>query len=286
MLAGIVLAEVRAVTSVSVAPGSVIADATGDGFQAVLVASIHEAGKRNAPLVVLLPANHDAIGTAVRAELRHQQRVAGYPLQSVVAVDDVAEAVSAASRFAAIVVIAGPNGVESGPASETRRRIAAHAKCPTLIVPRQPRAFHAGGIVLALGLSPSEQPAIEFAFQRAQLDGVPVRAVHVWSGLPEVAIGSADPFAYDRETARDGVDREIAEQLAGYSDSYPDVVVQRMPRYSENIVSGLLDAFAYADMAVVTANRHPSSSCLLVSPTVAELIRSTPCPLVIVPSER
>jgi nucleotide-binding universal stress UspA family protein len=135
-----------------------------------------------------------------------------------------------------------------------------------------------------VGVDPArgDEPAIAFAFEEAALRGVPLVAVHVWSGDPAGGLGTVDPYRYDLSAAWSAADRLLAEALAGWADRYPQVRVERQPRYDANVERAMLDAAEEAGLVVVGARRFPAFSPLLLGPVPRALIQRAACPVAVV----
>jgi nucleotide-binding universal stress UspA family protein len=199
---------------------------------------------------------------------------------------DPAEVLVEASRAATLVVIGGGRRpVGRRPVTGLApvwARVTAHAQCPILVVPPAPATWPGGPVLLGVGMSGEDEPAIEFAFEEADLRQVPLLAAHVWAGLPATAFGGINPFAYDLHTARAAVDRVLAETLAGWADKYPDVQVDRMPMYDADPAATLRDASGLAGLVVVGARRHGRRSSQLLGVVPRTLIQHAGCPVAVV----
>lgn len=189
---------------------------------------------------------------------------------------DVADAVIDESRTAALVV------VNRDPAGGRHHQVTAHAFCPTVVVPPAIAQDPDGPVLLGVDISPHDEPAVGFAFEEAALRGVPLVAVHVWSGIPGNALSDINPFAYDLGQARATADRLLAETLAGWADKYPTLPVRRMALYDVNPARTLLQAGAGAGLAVVGANRYGTTTPHLLGPVARALLDNAPCPVGVV----
>lgn len=199
---------------------------------------------------------------------------------------ELGEVLIEVSRSATLVVIAGgPLGdrrpAPPGPAPAWAR-VAAHSHCPTLVVPPDLPARPHAPVLLAVGMSGHDDPAIDFGFEEADLRRVPLLAAHVWSGIPDSALGAISPYAYDLSQARAVADRALAETLAGWADKYPDVPVERMPLYDTNPARMLRDASALAGLVVVGARRPGRRSSQLLGPVTRTLAQHAACPVAVI----
>lgn len=257
----------------------------GDDSLAAVDVAATEAERRGLPLRLL--SAHPTQGSAgphptLAAIL--QRVCATWPGLAVATRNVAAEpsaALIAASRAAALVVVG--RGHDDGPRPDSAGAlVAAHALCPTLVVPSETPVPSGAPVLLGLGMSPEDEPAIAFAFEEAAVRRVPLLAMYVWSGVPATAVGAVSPFAYDPDQARSTADRMMAEALAGWADKYPDVTVDRVPVYGVNPAQALLDASATAGLIVMGARRHGLRSIQLLGTVTSTLIREARCPVAVV----
>jgi nucleotide-binding universal stress UspA family protein len=259
---------------------------SGNSLAAVDLAAA-EADQRRLPL--LLVSAHPDTGdagshTALTAVLRRVCTTwQGVAVSARQVRAEPAEALIEASRTAALVVVGQcGRGGEQRPGSVCTQ-VAAHAFSPTLIVPPGATQEPADRpVLLGLGMSPTDEPTIGFAFEEAALRRVPLLAVHVWSGIPASAQRTVSPYAYDLYEAQSAADRMLTEALTGWTEKYPDVKVDRMPLYDVNPARTLLDASALAGLAVVGARRHGRRSSQLLGTVARALIQHATCPVAVI----
>jgi nucleotide-binding universal stress UspA family protein len=159
-------------------------------------------------------------------------------------------------------------------------RVAAYARCPVLI-------SHVGGapggdVVVALdGAAPAE-PLLSYGFEAAELRGVPLRPMLVWNALPDAAFGTLNPFAFDPAAADVEADRLLAEELAGWSEKYPDVVVRRRALHAPDIATALEHFSADAALLVVGARSRSAASGVALGGVTRRLVRVARCPVAVV----
>lgn len=255
-----------------------------DGSLAAVDLAAAEARLHGARLL-LLSANPRRQGprTTLTAILRRTCTI--WPGMTITArnvTGDPAGTLLAASRTAAMVVV-GRRGHDSGWRSDSvSAQVAAHSLCPTLVVPADSDISPGRPVLVGLGLTADDEPAIAFGFEEASRRRTGLLAVHVWSGVPGTAMGQVDPFAYDLAQAQAAADRLVAEALAGWSDKYPDVTVERMPLYDPNRARTLLDASNLASLVVVGARRHGRRSSQLLGTVTRALVEHAPCPVAVI----
>lgn len=257
-----------------------------DGSDPVLAAvdlAAAEADRRKLPLRVLsiAPSENAADLTAVL------RRVCGtWPGLAAAGrtvTGDLTEEVIDASRDAHLVVVGRPDRDGARyPASWVGARVAAHSRCPTVVVPADAPVLPDAPVLLGLGITPDDEPAIGFAFETAALWRVPLLAVHVWSGIPSAAVGKVSPFAYDLHRAQDAADTMLANELASWAEKFPEVRVERMPLYDVNPAQTLLDASTLAGLVVVGAHRRDLGGSQLLGTVSRTLVAKATRPVAVI----
>jgi nucleotide-binding universal stress UspA family protein len=253
-----------------------------------------EADLRGLPLMLLstIPRSNGA-GSGTRVTALHRRICATWPGLATTArnvTGELAEGLIDASRGAGLVVVGRNPPPTNAPAARTAAarvaaQVAAHSRCPTLVVPTDTPASLEGPVLLGLGMSPDDDAPIAFAFEEAALRRVPLLVVHVWSGVPAAAVGRVSPFGYDLHQAQSAADRVLAETLAGWASKYPDVAVDRMPLYDANPGQTLLDASALAGLVVVGANHLGRHSSQLLGTVTRSLVEQATHPVAVVRPE-
>ncbi len=108
----------------------------------------------------------------------------------------------------------------------TSREIATHCTAPTVVV-RQGRPAQ-GRVVVGIDGSPDSVGALAFAFDVASREGRQLLAVHTWD-VPPIGAITGVPSPEPPELVRDIANNEARaalEELSGFSQRYPDVVVE------------------------------------------------------------
>jgi nucleotide-binding universal stress UspA family protein len=250
------------------------AEAMMRGLRLRVVASCPRSAGGDAALAARAECNQALAEAARRAHV-------GWPdltVSTLVASGDPAGTLIRESRAAGLVVVGG-RGRGGGPRpGSVCAQVAAHAYCPTIVVPSDADGMVGmldAPVLVGVEAAGRDDAAIGFAFEEAAARGVPLRAVHVWSGVPEVGLGCVDPFAYELRTAWSTADRRVAEALAGWAEKYPQVPVERLPLYDANPAYALVHASAGASLVVVGASlRAPVSGQLLGTVTRALIERA------------
>lgn len=97
-----------------------------------------------------------------------------------------------------------------------------HAHCPVVVVHGDSTADSAAPIVLGIDGSAASEAATRFAFEEASLRGVDLVAVHAWSDTAVFPAIEMDWYLYEEQAHE-----ALAERLAGWQETYPDVGVHR-----------------------------------------------------------
>jgi nucleotide-binding universal stress UspA family protein len=250
-----------------------------------------EAARRQRPLrvVAVLPAHgvrsaflaSDAVEDARRA-------VPGLEVSGDVLGGDPVDALVEAGRGAEVLVVGtrGRGALAGMVLGTVSAAVAARAVCPTVVVPGTHTASPDAPVVVGVDGTPSGTAAVGFAFAAADRADVPLVAVHAWQDLPD------DPEWYsllddDVPTAATEVTPDLpeaellAERLAGWSSTYPDVEVLRVLPEGRP-VPALVARSGRARLLVVGSHRRHGLERVLGSVGQAVLRRAS-CPVAVVP---
>ncbi len=172
-------------------------------------------------------AGEEALGAArEQARLRHPDLLVTTEL-----VDGHARDALAAVAGEADLLVLGARGAGGFPrllVGSTSLHTAAHAPCPVVVVhPAAIRAAAGGVLVGVHGREPEEQ-VLTFAFEAARSRGLPLLAVHAWSQPLVSGPGHAFPPVFEAGHVKAEQERVLAEVLAGRSQDYPEVKVERL----------------------------------------------------------
>jgi nucleotide-binding universal stress UspA family protein len=106
-------------------------------------------------------------------------------------------------------------------------QVAAHARCPVVIVHDTPAQPAGAPVVVGVDGSDVSSSAIAYAYEQASSRGVGLTVVHAWwldhvEGAAASAIWTVDwqTFAAEEQAL-------VGESLAGWQEKYPDVAVRR-----------------------------------------------------------
>jgi nucleotide-binding universal stress UspA family protein len=277
-------------------------DGSASALEAVRWAA-GEAHRRRAPLrlvsaFVWTTAHHlgdPGLGTDYLTTLR---QIARYELAAAAAaaadmkphlaieqevVDGLPAPVLCAEAARAQMVVLGDRGLGGFTgllAGSVAIALATSAPCPVVVVrgPTPDALPSDGPVVVGIDGSPTSEAALAFAFEAADLRGVPLVAVHTWSDYQlESTIG-----AVLEGEAIDGDERRLlAERLAGWSEKYPDVPVERLvTRYRP--AATLIEQSGHAQLVVVGSRGRGGFTGLMLGSVSHALLHHAACPVAIV----
>ncbi len=141
-----------------------------------------------------------------------------------------------------------------------------------------------GPIVVGIDGSPGGEQAIRFAFEEADLRHAKLVALHTYASPIALApVPAYSAAVVDEEAIAQSEGALLSEQLAGWSDKYPDVPVEQV------IVRGvparaILERAAAAQLVVVGTRGHAALTELLLGSTSQAVITHSAAPVVVVGS--
>ncbi|WP_331766199.1 universal stress protein [Embleya sp. NBC_00896] len=155
--------------------------------------------------------------------------------------------------------------------------LSAHAPCPVAVVRGpEPAAGVPQTVVVGIDGSPGCEHAVGYAFETASLRGATLQAIQV---RPPTANMVA---AFGSEDEVEEAQIRLSETLAGWSEKYPDVPVDRVTVLGHR-VRALADAAQDALCLVVGTRGVGGFRGMLLGSVSQGLIHHAPGPLVIVP---
>jgi nucleotide-binding universal stress UspA family protein len=232
------------------------------------------------PRAVLRDAVLGHLDTAARAAAR----VAGDLEIERVEVTGFPEAVlEAESRRAELVVVGnrGLGGFTGLLIGSVAVALAAHAECPVVVVrgaePDQAAPLPEP-VVVGVDGSPQSEAALAFAFAAADLRRVPLVAVHAWWDLlvdPTMA-----PLV-DWDAAEADEHEVLAERLAGWTQTYPDVPVRRLV-VRDRPARALVEESGRAQLVVAGSRGRGGLRGMLLGSVSQALLHHAHCPVAVV----
>ncbi|RRO16868.1 universal stress protein [Saccharopolyspora rhizosphaerae] len=156
--------------------------------------------------------------------------------------------------------------------------LSAHGHCPVAMVRGPDTALPDAPVVVGVDSPTGNESALTTAFESAASRGVVLRAVHTWNSLDTDAQWWADGQGWD--TVQTDQERWLAERLAGWSEKYPDVEVERYVSHDKP-AKALLQHAQVAQLVVVGARGRGGFTGLLLGSTSQQLLQNAPCPVVV-----
>jgi len=210
--------------------------------------------------------------------------VAGVPLDAdaldVVDAGPAPALIVAAEPTSVIVLGSRGHGRISGAfAGSVTQHVAAHAPC-TVVVVREQSNPDAKSVVVGVDGSEECKPALEFAFEHAERESLPLTALHVLHtlspGPPYASRFVGDRYARELGNAEPLIEEFLAEDVG----KHPGVDVTR------EIVAGsigrvLCDASEQAALLVVGSRGRGAFRSLLLGSVSQNVLHHARCPVVI-----
>jgi nucleotide-binding universal stress UspA family protein len=132
--------------------------------------------------------------------------------------------------------------------------------------------------VVGVDGSPTSEAALAFAFEAADLHGVPLLAVHTWT---DYQIESTMTAVLEGDAIDADERRLLAERLAGWGEKFPDVAVTRLvTRYRP--ARTLLEQSAHAQLVVVGSRGRGGLAGMLLGSVSHALLHHAVCPVAVV----
>ncbi len=166
----------------------------------------------------------------------------------------------------------------------TTTALAGHATVPILAVPAtwDPEGSRSGRVVVGIEGSETATPVLDVAFGEAAARGADLEVVHAWrpTGFYDGVISARTLEQHWREEGTAKLSKLIEEASLG-SPGVPWSLVMLF----ERTVGALHQASAHADLLVLGRRGHRTPFGLHVGSTTRTLLRTTTCPLMVVPLE-
>lgn len=226
----------------------------------------------------------DPVRTVVETALVRVRTVApDLEVTTRVSDESPAAALVAASQSAMCVVVGtrGRGALAGVVLGTTSAEVAVSAACPVVVVRRLGEVEpERPGIVVGTDGSGLSTDAIGYAFAEASLRRVPLTVVHA---CPASSSGSyVAPWLSDDPPARVAAEQAAtAEEVAGWSEQYPDVRVRRHVLRADP-VKALVDHSRGAELLVVGSRGIGGVSGRLVGSVSQGVLSRAHCPVVIV----
>lgn len=182
---------------------------------------------------------------------------------------DPVQVLTAGSVTAQLVVVGQRgNGLSALGWGSVAAQLSRRCKAPLIVRTFRPRVDEAppdAPVVAAVSLESSGR-TLRFAFEEAARYGVPLAPCYVWT-----------------QPAWPDAERALADQLAGWSRRYPQVVVRPQVRHGVDVAQTLAAAAHAARLLVVGAGPDKLLVEILHGSVSRGVLRTAACPVAVVP---
>jgi nucleotide-binding universal stress UspA family protein len=155
--------------------------------------------------------------------------------------------------------------------------LVSHAPCPVVII-RGEIAAEGAPVVVGIDDSSHNEAVLAFGYDHAALHGAPLVVVRAWA---DAVVDPATALFLDGDAICEEERRDVAEQLAGWREKYPDVAVT-VHVTLDRPGHALLEVSKGARTVVVGARGRGGMAGLLLGSTSQALIHRAPCPVTVV----
>lgn len=206
------------------------------------------------------------------------------PVTTTVRMAHASVAILDAASDAGLVVVGsrGHRPLRGALLGSTALYVATHAPCPTVVVRdlgarvvAEPRR-----IVVGADGSPTSQEAVAFAFAQADARGCELTVVYAW-WFDLSSGGLADVTTTTVESAEEHQHALLAEQVAGFAERYPDVVVH-LSVLRDDPAEALARLSLGAELVVVGSRGRGGFRSLLLGSVSQRVLQTAKCPVVVV----
>ncbi|WP_433567493.1 universal stress protein [Nocardia sp. CA-151230] len=208
----------------------------------------------------------------------------GVEMTSEVAEEPIISRLIELSRDARIVVLGsrGLGALRRGLLGSVATAVTHHSHCPVAVIHTTAAADPVSArqpVLVGVDGTPNSVAALEFAFEEASLRKTGLTALHAWSDVS----GPYLPVS-GWETVEEQERATFGEEMAGYTERFPDVAVRRV-LVKDRPVRSMLDESEHSQLVVVGSHGRGGFTGMLLGSTSNALLHSVDCPIVIVRGE-
>ena len=192
------------------------------------------------------------------------------------------------SRKAKLIVLGsrGLGGIKGMVLGSVSAAVASHAFSPVVVTREDTDDLdRTGPVVVGIDGSVVSTKATEWAFAEASARNARLIAVHTWMD-PQVQAAAAgiSLTEEDWKQLEEQQFQTLSERLAGFSDRYPDVKVERFVT-RDRAVRALVEQSENAQLVVVGSHGRGGFAGMVLGSTSRALLQAAPCPVMVVRPE-
>ncbi|MGW5112657.1 universal stress protein [Nocardia sp. NPDC004123] len=205
----------------------------------------------------------------------------GVEMSSEVTEEPIISRLMDLSRDARMVVLGsrGLGALRRGLLGSVATAVTHHSHCPVAVIHTTAAADPVSArqpVLVGVDGTPNSVAALELAFEEASLRKTGLTALHAWSDVS----GPYLPMS-GWETVEEQERATFGEEMAGYTERYPDVAVRRI-LVKDRPVRSMLDESERSQLVVVGSHGRGGFTGMLLGSTSDALLHSVDCPIVIV----
>ena len=256
-------------------------------LHATSVAAVYVGPASSLPVAEEVQAHIDREASAVLAAAQQAAAaVGGIEVRTRVDAESPAVALRQASRSAqALVLGASGRGALGTALGSVTLAAASHAECPVVVVRGDDNATPDRPVLVGVDGGPLSDTALSHAFDAAAARGSSLTALHVWDDNDTQRYHLSHYFELRGwEQMKHREERALAERLAGWSERYPQVDVERRIEYADP-PKALVEASTGCGLVVVATRGRGGFAGLLLGSTALALIQLAACPVMLVGPE-
>lgn len=213
------------------------------------------------------------------------ERYPGLPISSTVETGHPVDVLLGRSADAAMLVVSTRERGRFRRAigGSVAQALAAHAPVPVAVIRPGAATKRSGPVVVGVDGSANSRPAVGAAFDAAARRGAELVALHAWHDdmTLEVDVNGLIGADVGDDVLRQIERALVSEELAGWSERYPDVVVRPVVRKGDP-AGVLLAAGADAALVVVGSRGRGGFRGALLGSTSLELVMHADAPVLVV----
>jgi nucleotide-binding universal stress UspA family protein len=212
--------------------------------------------------------------------------VGGVEVRTRVDAESPAVALRQASRTAqALVLGVSGRGALGTALGSVTLAAASHAECPVVVVRGDDTDPPDRPVLVGVDGGPLSDTALAHAFDAAAARGSALTALHVWDDNDTQRYHLSHYFELGGwEQMKHREERALAERMAGWSERYPQVGVERRIEYADP-PKALVEASHGCTLVVVATRGRGGFAGLLLGSTGLALIQLAACPVMLVGPE-